>query len=144
MLCAFKKEYSRCSFPIDEDTGVLQDGRYVCLVALHAVPTALRIKEIEWISAQHPELQTVRNCLAKANGTMLLSQVCNDLIFIGHVILRGTRIVVPQSLGKRVVSLAHEGHQGVSRQRKGLEQRSGGPEWTVTQREDAWSATTAS
>ena len=34
----------------------LQDDRYVRLVALHAVPTALRIKEIERISAQDPEL----------------------------------------------------------------------------------------
>ena len=41
----------------------IQDDRYVRFVALHAVPTALRIKEIERISAQDPELQSVRNCL---------------------------------------------------------------------------------
>lgn len=38
----------------------LQDDRYVCLVGPHAVPTALRTKEIERISAQDPELQSVR------------------------------------------------------------------------------------
>lgn len=33
-----------------------EDDAYICMVALHAVPAALRIKEIEQISAQHPEL----------------------------------------------------------------------------------------
>ena len=36
-----------------------------------------------------------------------------ELTFIGHVVLRGTRIVVPQVLGKKVFSLAHAGHQGI-------------------------------
>lgn len=35
----------------------LQDDRYVRLVALHAVPTALRIKEMERISVQDPICQ---------------------------------------------------------------------------------------
>ena len=33
--------------------------------------------------------------------------VHNELTFIGHVILRGTRIVIPEVLGQRVVDLAH-------------------------------------
>ena len=45
----------------------LQDDRYVRMVALHAVPTALRIKEIERISAQDSELQAVRNCLIEGS-----------------------------------------------------------------------------
>ena len=46
--------------------------------------------------------------------------VRNELTFIGHVILRGTRIVDPQSRRKRVVSLAHEGHQGVVKTKERL------------------------
>ena len=41
----------------------LQDDGYVRMVALHEVPAPLRIKEIERITAQDPELQAVRNCL---------------------------------------------------------------------------------
>ena len=37
----------------------LQVDEYVRMVALHATPTALRIKEIERISAQDSELQEV-------------------------------------------------------------------------------------
>ena len=42
----------------------IQDDRYLHLVALHAVPTALRLS-FERILAQDPELQSVRNCLIK-------------------------------------------------------------------------------
>lgn len=60
--------------------------------------------------------------------------MCNKLTFIGHVILRGTRIVIPKALRKRVVILAHEGHdhEGVVKTKERLkEQRSGGLLWIV-------------
>ena len=70
----------------------LKDDGYVRLVALHAVPTALRIKEIEGISAQDSELQAVRNCLIEGNWDNALKSYLPVRIvqFIGHVILRGT------------------------------------------------------
>ena len=37
--------------------------------------------------------------------------VCNVLTYIGRVILFGTRIMIPNILRKRVLELAHEGHQ---------------------------------
>ena len=39
------------------------DDEYVRMVALHAAPVALKIKEIERVSAKDPELQVVRRCL---------------------------------------------------------------------------------
>ena len=101
----------------------LQDDGYVRMVALRAVPAALRIKEIERISAQDPELQAVRNCLIEGrwdSAPKSYLPVHNELTFIGHVILRGARIIVPQALRKRVVSLAHEGHQGVVKTKERL------------------------
>ena len=38
--------------------------------------------------------------------------VKNELCVLGKLVLRGTRIVIPQSLRKHVLHLAHEGHQG--------------------------------
>ena len=52
----------------------------------------------------------------------------NELTFTGHVILRGTRIVMPQALRKRVVSLAHEGHQGVVKTKERLRAKVWWPE----------------
>lgn len=68
----------------------LQDDRYVRLVAPHTVPTALRIKQIKQISAQDPELQSVRNCLIEGkwdSAPKSYLPVRNELSFIGHVIL---------------------------------------------------------
>ena len=39
------------------------DDEYVRMVALHAAPAALKIKEIERVSAEDPELQAVTRCL---------------------------------------------------------------------------------
>ena len=46
--------------------------------------------------------------------------VRNELTFIGQVILRGTRIVIPKVLRSRVLELAHEGHQGIVKMKERL------------------------
>ena len=65
----------------------------------------------------------MRNCLASGNwekGPRSFMTVCNELTFIGQVILRGTRIVTPKVLRSRVLELAHEGHQGVVKMKERL------------------------
>ena len=92
------------------------DDEHVRMVALQAVPIAIKIQEIESASAEDEELQAVRNCLASGNwekGPRSFVMVRNELTFIGQVILRGTRIVIPKVLRSRVLELAHEGHQGI-------------------------------
>lgn len=37
----------------------------------------------------------------------------NEFCFYGNILLRGTRIVLPQKLRKDVVAAAHEGHPGI-------------------------------
>ena len=72
------------------------DDEYVRMVALHAAPAALKIKEIERISPEDPELWAVRKCLVEERWNGAPKQylpVRNELTFIGHVILRGTIIV---------------------------------------------------
>ena len=39
--------------------------------------------------------------------------VREELCIIGIVVLRGTRIVIPQSLSQQVLAIAHEGHVGI-------------------------------
>lgn len=71
----------------------IEDNRYVRMIALHAVPVVLKVKEIERVSAQDSELQRVRNCLIKGKWDNASKQYFpgrNELTFIGHVILRGT------------------------------------------------------
>ena len=39
--------------------------------------------------------------------------VAGELVVIGQLILRGTRIIIPRKLQPRTLGLAHEGHFGV-------------------------------
>ena len=99
------------------------DDEYVRLVALGSVPVALKIQEIERVSAEDEELQVVRGCLVSGNWEGApKSYVCvrNELTFIDHVILRCTRIAIPEKLRQRVLRLAHEGHQGIVKMKERL------------------------
>ena len=93
------------------------------MVALQAVPVAIKIQEIESASAEDEELQAVRNCLASGNwekGPWSLMMVRNELTLIGQLILRGTRIVIPKVLRSRVLEVAYEGHQGIVKMKERL------------------------
>ena len=99
------------------------DDEHVRMVALSAVPIALKIQEIESASAEDEDLQAVRSCLISGNWETAPKPyvwVRNELTYIGQVILRGTRIVIPNILRKRVLELAHEGHQGVVKMKERL------------------------
>ena len=61
-------------------------------------------------------MEAAYNCLVSGKwekGPRSFMMLRNELTFIGRVILRGTRIVIPKVLRKRVVELAREGHQGI-------------------------------
>ncbi|PFX17338.1 Uncharacterized protein K02A2.6 [Stylophora pistillata] len=99
------------------------DDEHVRMVALKAVLVAIKIQKIESASAEDEELQAVHNCLVGGNwekGPRSFLMVRNELTFIGQVILRGTRIVIPKVLRLRVLELAHEGHQGIVKMKERL------------------------
>ncbi len=100
-------------------------------VTLQAVPVALRIEEIEEVSYQDEELTAVREALKTGNWRLApkaYELVCNELTYVGQVVLRGTRIVVPKKLQRRVLDLVHEGHQGIVKTKERLRSKSGGQE----------------
>ena len=101
---------------IPASKGYVQDEEYVREVTLQAVPVALRIEEIEEVSFQDEELEAVREALETGHWSKApkaYELVSHELACIGQVVLRGTRIVVPRILRRRVLDLAHEGHQGM-------------------------------
>ena len=51
---------------------------------------------------------------ADPNTLQIFAKIRSELTSVdGNLVLRGSRIVVPDALQKRVVELAHEGHQGL-------------------------------
>ena len=108
---------------IPASKGYVHDDEYVRMITLQAVPVALRIQEIEEASARDVELQVVHECLHTGNwerAPKAYMMARNELASIGHVVLRGTRIVIPRELQQRVLELAHEGHQGIVKTKERL------------------------
>ena len=103
--------------------GYVHDEEYVRAITLQAVPAALRIEEIEAVSFEDEELKVVRECLQSGDwekAPKAFVMVRNELTNVGQIVLRGTRIVVPRELQKRVLDLAHEGHQGIVKTKERL------------------------
>ena len=92
---------------IAEETHKHRAEEYVRLVAMNATPKALTTREIEEAPAADEELaERFENCKAYI-------PVTGELCVIGHVILRGTRIIIPNKFRSRTLALAHEGHLGI-------------------------------
>ena len=92
---------------------------YVNFVTTYAVPPAVTLQEVKDATAADKALQS----LAKVVTTQRWHEVGKDVSQYQHikqelsvsngVILRGTRIIVPEKLRNRMIMLAHTGHQGI-------------------------------
>ena len=104
------------------------DDEYVRMVELHAAPAALKIKEIERVSAEDPELQ----CLVEERWNGAPKQylpVRNELTFICHVFLRGKRIVILKLYERELPAWHTRGTKELPRQRGDSRRKSGGRGW---------------
>ena len=86
-------------------------------VASEAMPVALVPLEVEALSAKDPTLELVRQAVISGDWSKLQGTTYkkDELWVIGQLVIRGGRIVMPESLWNRTVLLTHEGHQGVTR-----------------------------
>ncbi|CAH2101292.1 unnamed protein product [Euphydryas editha] len=71
---------------------------YIHQVVEEAKPTAISLRDIIDCSAEDPEI------------IMLFE---NELCFYEGILLRGTRIVIPNKLRRKVLMAAHEGDPGI-------------------------------
>ena len=89
---------------------------YIRFVMQNAAPQAIPIKGIERKSDADDELDEVRPWIATGDwndGPSQCKAVRNELTVLGKLVVRSTRIVIPESLRKCTIGLAHEGHQGI-------------------------------
>ena len=97
---------------------------YANFVAKTAIPRAMNSREIEKASSCEEELKIVQKCIETGNWDSpqcsSYKSVRDELCVVGNVILRGTRIVIPQKLRPRVIKLGHEGHQGILKMKQRL------------------------
>jgi len=73
---------------------------YVRFIEVCATPSALTTKEVEQISASDVELQRLRSAIQSGcfDDCPAYRHIAGELCVIGQIVLRGTRIVLPQSL----------------------------------------------
>ena len=78
----------------------------------------------------------MRHCILTSKWSDLLCKqylpIHHKLTAVGCVILRDTRIMIPQALCNQVLSLAHEGYPGIVVMKRHLRSKCGGQIWTVT------------
>ena len=88
---------------------------YVYFVTKYATPVAITTREIEQQSGVDAEMSQVRRAVNTGKWDELpdFKHVKDEITLIGCLLLRGQRIIIPKSLRKQILDLAHEGHQGI-------------------------------
>lgn len=96
---------------------------YVNAITTVAAPIALKLSEIEEVSANDETILAVKNALNNndwSGKATLFKAFETELCFAGNILLRGSRIVVPERLQNRTIQLAHEGHPGMTKMKQRL------------------------
>ena len=101
-----------------------EDGEVIRMIAEESTPVALMARDVERASENDPELTSVRYYIQHGNWDEcnMPHYLCvkDELCVLGKLVLRGTRIVIPQSLRKEVLRVAHEGPQGIEKTKQRL------------------------
>ena len=129
MTATAKGEHDKPEFELREMEEVFeQDIRAVVKCSL---PDALTWDEILQGTMNDPELTAVKEAITRGYLTTddkkrwghKFDPVFTELAVVGGLVVRGARIVVPTALQERVVRLAHEGHQGITKTKEYLRAR---------------------
>ena len=94
---------------------------YINFVITAAVPHKMNVEEIIQATDKDEALIALKNAVTSGSWDdpkVKPYRMLKDEITIDHnnkILLRGTRIIIPASLQKRTIQIAHEGHQGQAR-----------------------------
>lgn len=91
--------------------------KYIRWILSYAEPKAIKLDEIEEKSASDKEIQAVKVSIDRNewhDTTLPFKPFANELCWSGKILMRNTRIVIPNNLRERTLELAHEGHPGMS------------------------------
>ncbi|KAK3083972.1 hypothetical protein FSP39_006106 [Pinctada imbricata] len=123
--------------PLTESKECNPDEHYIRYVTENAVPRSMQLDEIIKASQHDPVIPLVIEAvtlnhwdpkLCKDNKSYnCFSRMRNELTVVSIkdkcILLRGTRIVIPESLQRRAISIAHEGHQGITKTKQLLREK---------------------
>jgi len=120
---------------------------FIRFVAETSTPAAMSVQEVEEESWLDPEISQLRECITTGEWDSAPPQykaVRSEISIPGKLVLRGTRLLIPAKLGDRVVDLAREGHQGLTKTKQRLCNMPGGLELIDKLKQNARPAMAAS
>ena len=96
-----------------------------------SVPEAVTWQELLEETLVDMELSSLKEAIGRGYFTVRekgvlgpqYDSIFTELAVVGGLVVRGARIVVPKSLRDKVVKLAHEGHQGITKTKEYLRTR---------------------
>ena len=89
---------------------------YIAFLAKFAVPKAMTQDEVRAETQKDPQLQKVMQAVQTGQWTSDISDFArfkDELSVHDGLVLRGHRLILPQSLQKRAIDIAHQSHQGI-------------------------------
>ncbi|XP_058817493.1 uncharacterized protein K02A2.6-like [Topomyia yanbarensis] len=99
---------------------------YIRYVSNQAVPEALTFKDIVDATNNDKTIQEVVKALQCNRQEDIPSEYkpfMNEMYFAEGALLRGTRLIIPESLRERVIQIAHEAHPGIEAMKRRLRQK---------------------
>ena len=112
--------------PVPADTPRDPVEDYINCITVDSLPPAISIQELLLAAESDPTLQVVREYLnirnwenAPKSFQLLKEELCQKQ----SLVLRNSRIVVPEVMHPRILQLAHEGQKGITKVKQHLRQR---------------------
>ena len=119
--------------PVEGATSDHQADEYVNMVVSHAMPIALSTQTLVTETEKDKVLASLAKVIGQPNATRICKGSKELAKFAGVVeemtvtnngtLLKGRKLVIPKSLEKTVVQLAHEGHIGVVKTKQLLREK---------------------
>ncbi|XP_037028486.1 uncharacterized protein K02A2.6-like [Bradysia coprophila] len=98
--------------------GDRDDESYINWIVMHATPKAIPIERIEIDSLADKTIESVKRATDTNDWsdelTTPFKHFATEFCFARNILLRGSRIVMPECLRNQKLELAHEGHPGMS------------------------------
>lgn len=120
---------NQAEFELRETEGVFEKD--IMSIVQSSVPEAVAWRELLEETHADTELSGLKTAIARGYFTTQEKKVLGpqydpvftELAVVGGLVVRGARIVVPRALRDKVVRLAHEGHQGITKTKEYLRTR---------------------
>ena len=112
--------------PVTTNTPRDPAEEYVNSIIVDSLPSVITLQELLLTSECDPTLKTIKEALDTGNWSAApkpFADLKDELCQKRGIILRNNRIVVPDALRARILQLAHEGHQGITKVKQHLRQR---------------------